>query len=57
MNCFICGEEVIWGNDFDAEDVVGESDYLIVSNYSCPECEAFYEVSHSKRSEDDKDYE
>ena len=37
--CWDCGEEVIWGGDHDCET---EDDHLIVSNYTCPNCQAFY---------------
>tara|TARA_R110002126_G_scaffold4475_1_gene23536 strand:+ start:46 stop:213 length:168 start_codon:yes stop_codon:yes gene_type:complete len=53
MNCFICNGEVIWGNDFDAEDVYPDSEYLIMSNYSCSKCNADYEVMHGKKKEDE----
>ena len=37
-----CGSEMIHGGDHDAEDLGHDgSEWLIVSNYSCPECEAF----------------
>jgi hypothetical protein len=42
MNCYCCGAEVIWGGDHDDED--GEGREMIVSNLSCPECDAFYLV-------------
>ena len=38
--CWDCGEEVIWGGDHDAEYDIDMG--LIVSNYSCPNCQAFY---------------
>ena len=31
MKCFYCNAEVRWNNDFDAEDVNSESEYIIVS--------------------------
>ena len=37
--CWDCGEEVIWGGDHDCEP---EDDHLIVSNLTCPNCNAFY---------------
>jgi|DEB0MinimDraft_12_1074336.scaffolds.fasta_scaffold108576_2 hypothetical protein len=51
MKCFYCLTPVIWGNDFDTEEVYGESNYLFTSNYSCPnsKCEAMYEVLHEKK--------
>ena len=50
IKCCKCGQETIWQNDFDAEDVsVFEEtgDYTIVSYYYCCECDAMYEVWHS----------
>ena len=51
MKCFICNSKVIWGNDFDAEDVYPDSEFLFMSNYSCTICNAEYEVMHSKKEE------
>jgi|TARA_A200000159_G_scaffold30131_1_gene26697 hypothetical protein len=49
MKCFICNGDVLWGNDFDAEDVYDNDEYLFVSNYSCKNCNASYEVCHGKK--------
>jgi len=40
MNCWHCNTELIWGGDHDIEDEV----YSIVSNLSCPKCNAHVEV-------------
>ena len=40
MNCWHCKEELIWGGDHDYEDY-GYEEGGIVSNLSCPNCEAF----------------
>ena len=37
------------GSDFDAEDVYDNDEYLFVSNYSCKNCNASYEVCHGKK--------
>ena len=52
--CFHCGEDLIWQNDYDCEDVSPDSEYLIVSMYQCSqkECNAWYEVYHGKVEED-----
>ena len=50
--CFSCQTELIWQNDYDGEDVVPDTNYLIVSMYECPQCNAWYEVYHGKREED-----
>lgn len=40
---FVCGAEVIWGNDFSFEDFGMDGDG-VVSCWSCSECGAEYEV-------------
>ena len=50
MNCWQCNNELIWGGDEDCEtldDTTGE-DHTIVTNLSCPKCESFVLVYHSK---------
>ena len=51
--CFHCKEDLIWQNDYDTDDVVGDEQYLIVTMYQCSnkECDAWYEVSHGKKDE------
>jgi hypothetical protein len=44
MNCWNCQTELIWGGDHDGED----EEYGIVTNLSCPKCEAFVLVYHQK---------
>ena len=41
--CFFCEQELIWGGDFDSEDV-GMDEEGVASNYSCPNCGALYDV-------------
>lgn len=37
-----CGAEMIHGGDHDAEDCGHDTEeWLMVSNYSCPECQGF----------------
>ena len=45
MNCWHCNTELIWGGDHDTED---NEDYDIVTNLSCPNCEALVLVYHQK---------
>ncbi len=45
MKCWVCNHELIWGGDHDLEDVDG---HTIVTNLSCPECDAYVEVYHAK---------
>lgn len=42
--CFICDTEVIWENDWDAENDYGYEDAGIIHTYHCPSCGAEYEV-------------
>lgn len=39
-----CGEELIWGADFNSEDC-GYEEGGIVATLHCPNCEADYEVT------------
>ena len=41
MNCWHCGTELIWGGDHDIED---DNHYDMVTNLSCPNCQAYVEV-------------
>ena len=42
MNCWHCGTELIWENDFDIDH---EDDiYGMETNLHCPKCGAFYSV-------------
>ena len=42
-NCIICGEQLIWQNDFDWEDY-GREGEGIVSVWICSKCGAEHEV-------------
>ena len=50
MKCWVCNAELIWGGDHDIEPF-DEEDYSIVTNLSCPKCDAFVEVYHGKNQE------
>ncbi len=53
MKCYVCeDQELIWGGDHDY-DVVDE--YSIVTNLSCPKCEALVFV-HQKAKEFNGEY-
>lgn len=41
MKCWYCNTELNWGGDHDCED---DSEYLIETNLSCPQCNAFVMV-------------
>jgi len=45
MKCWVCNHELVWGGDHDLEDVDG---HTIVTNLSCPHCDAYVEVYHGK---------
>tara|TARA_B100000902_G_scaffold199112_1_gene189859 strand:+ start:694 stop:855 length:162 start_codon:yes stop_codon:yes gene_type:complete len=53
MDCWNCQTELIWGGDHNGEDY-GCDEYGIVSNLSCPKCEAFVLVYHDKLDEADR---
>mgnify|MGYP003116040451 FL=1 len=48
MNCYSCNTELIWGGDHDAHNL---DEYAIVTNLSCPKCEAFVLVYHEKKED------
>ena len=57
MNCWQCNTELIWGGDEDCEtldDTTGDG-HTIVTNLSCPKCESFVLVYHSKEKKDEDD--
>ena len=47
MNCWVCNTDIIWGRDHDIEDE-GYDGHKIITNLSCPQCDAFVEVYHGK---------
>ena len=49
MKCWVCNTELIWGGDHDLED---DEEHKIVTNLSCPKCEAYVEVYHGKVKND-----
>ena len=51
MNCWVCNHKLIWRGDHDLEDVDGRT---IVTNLSCPECDAYVEVYHGKEVKKDE---
>ena len=48
MNCWHCNAELIWGGDHDLESSEWE-EYDIVTNLSCPSCNAFVLVYHQPK--------
>ena len=50
MNCYHCNTELIWGGDHDLEE---DEQYDILTNLSCPKCEAFVEVYNKRKDNAD----
>ncbi len=44
MKCWNCQAELIWGSDHVMEDC---EDFVVESNFSCPECHAFVLFYHA----------
>ena len=54
MNCWVCNHELIWGGDHDLEeDETHFHGHTIITNLSCPNCEAYVEVYHGKEIKDE----
>ena len=51
MKCAQCDSELIHGGSHDGEDY-GYDSYLIVNNYTCPECHVLV-LEHIPKTEDD----
>ena len=52
MKCWHCQTELIWGGDhsLDEKDYpVTSSEYSMVTNLSCPQCNSFVEVYYPKQ--------
>jgi len=47
MDCWHCQCELIWGGDHDIEDEGFQ--YYMLTNLSCPKCEAYVEVYSQKK--------
>ena len=46
MKCWVCNAELIWRGDHDLEQEPDYDGHTIVTNLSCPQCNAFVEVYH-----------
>ena len=52
MNCWSCGNELIWGGDHDTEWEENEDEqHMIMTNLSCPKCTAEVIVYHGNKEE------
>ena len=49
MNCWSCGTELIWNNDFDLED---NEYYNILTILTCPKCDSMVECYHERKEEE-----
>ncbi len=49
MRCWACDTELIWGGDHDLEE---DETHSMITNLSCPKCEAYVEVYHGKKEDD-----
>lgn len=47
-DCWACGGELLWGGDHDLEEDDSE-EFSIITNLSCPNCNAFVQVYHGLR--------
>ena len=45
MNCYNCNTELIWGGDNQVAVESRDKGYLLTTNLSCPQCNAYVEVS------------
>ena len=52
MKCYNCQTKLIWGGDHDAED---NEDYNLITNLSCPKCDAFVLVHWDKKEQSKKE--
>ena len=50
MNCYNCDTELIWGGDHDNED----GEHSIITNLSCPKCNAYVEVYWGTKDENEE---
>ena len=49
MKCYVCNNELVWGGDHDLEEE--NENHTIVTNLSCPSCNAWHEVYHGKKED------
>ena len=51
MNCWHCKTVLIWGGDHDISEE--DSEYVMETNLSCPECGSFVLVFYPREQEDE----
>tara|TARA_R100001086_G_scaffold246060_1_gene177798 strand:+ start:643 stop:828 length:186 start_codon:yes stop_codon:yes gene_type:complete len=54
MKCYACQSELIWGADHDISEE--DEEHTIITNLSCPKCEAFVVVYWGKKEEEKAQY-
>jgi DNA-directed RNA polymerase subunit RPC12/RpoP len=56
MNCWHCGEGLIWGgdHDIDEDETYLFGDYSMVTNLRCPDCDSYVLVYYPREEKDDK---
>jgi len=52
MKCYVCNNELVWGGDHDLEE---NENHTIITNLSCPSCNAWHEVYHGKKCNESND--
>ena len=50
MECWHCKEELIWGGDIDISEE--DSEYVMETNLSCPNCRSLVIVLYPKEDEE-----
>ena len=56
MNCWSCNHELIRGGDHDTEwEDNNEEEHMIMTNLSCPNCDAVVIVYHGKVERNEED--
>jgi len=56
MKCWSCNHELIWGGDHDTEwEDNNEEEHMIMTNLSCPNCDAVVIVYHGKVERNEED--
>ena len=52
MNCWSCGNELIWNNDYDIED---ENEYFkLLTILTCPNCKSMAECYNERKEQEDE---
>jgi predicted RNA-binding Zn-ribbon protein involved in translation (DUF1610 family) len=53
MNCWSCGNELMWNNDYDIGD---ENEYFkLLTILTCPKCGSMVECYHERKEQEDEE--